>query len=141
MFEINTPRDMDNLYEPELGESSLSYPSAGQPARLADGRDLGSQHVTWSELDAVADASGVVTQTVMGERVVVSRVTLEEGAASIWSATDEELVQVVEGAVRLRVADEQQEMDDAWVAVIAPGSSCEAQSPSGASLLRVELAE
>ena len=141
VFEINCPRDMDNLYEPELGERSPSYPPAGRPARLANGSELGSQHVTWSELDDLADASGVVTQTVVGDRVVVGRVTLEAGATSAWSATGEELVQVIDGAVRLRIGAEEREIDDDWVAIIPPGSWCEALSSGGATLLRVELAE
>ena len=109
---------MDNLYEPEPepepGERSPRYPTIGRAARDADGRELGSQHVRWSELNDVTDASGVVTQTVVGERIVVRRVLLKAGATCAWNTTDEELLQVVDGAVRLRVGAEQQDVDDAW---------------------------
>ena len=141
VFEINCPRDMDNLYEPELGERSTSYPPPGRLARHADGHEVGSPHVTWSALDGVAAGPGVVTRTVMGDRVTVSHVTLEPGGVSNWSTADEELVQVVGGAVRLRVGAEEREVDDAWVAAISAQSSCEVRSSSGAALLRVQLAE
>lgn len=73
---------------------------------------------------------------------MVRRVLLKAGATCPWNTTDEELLQVVDGAVRLRVGAEQQDVDDAWVAVAPAGSSCEASAgAAGASLLRVELAE
>lgn len=132
IFELNTPADPANLFDPALGAQALQYPRAGAPLRTANGHVLGP----FARWDNVA---GGALQNLFADRVHVQRTTIAPGTEASGSNAGTVVVQPLRGNIALRLDGAEQTIDSGWVAVAPAGSSWAVSCPDGAELLEVRF--
>ena len=132
IFELNTPADPENLFDPALGAKALQYPRAGATLRTANGHVLGP----FARWPRVAGSPG---KNLFADRVHVQPLTIAPGTEGSGSNPGTVVVQPLRGSIRLRLGAAEQEIDSGWVAIAAPGTPWSVSCPGGAELLEVRF--
>lgn len=132
IFELNTPADPKNLFDPELGEKALQYPRAGAPLRTVTGHVLGP-FARWEKI------AGPVIRHLHADRVHLEHLTVAPGT-EVGGTTDRTVViQPLRGSLLLRLGGAEQWIDSGWVAVAAAGMDWSVSCPDGVELLEVRF--
>ena len=132
IFELNTPADPKNLFDPALGEQALQYPRAGATLRTANGHVLGP-FARWPRV------AGGAVKNLFADRVHVQHLTVAAGTEVGGTTDGTVVVQPLRGRIRLRFGDSEQVIDSGWVAIAAAGTPWAASCPDGAELLEVRF--
>ncbi len=132
IFELNTPADPKNLFDPALGEQALQYPRAGATLRTANGHVLGP-FARWPRV------AGGAVKNLFADRVHVQHLTVAAGTEAAGTTDGTVVVQPLRGSIRLRFGDAEQVIDSGWVAIAAAGTPWAASCPDGAELLEVRF--
>lgn len=132
IFELNTPADPKNLFDPALGEQALQYPRAGATLRTANGHVLGP-FARWPRV------AGGAAKNLFADRVLVQHLTVVAGTEVAGTTDGTVVVQPLRGSIRLRFGDAEQVIDSGWVAIAAAGTPWAASCPDGAELLEVRF--
>lgn len=132
IFELNTPADPKNLFDPALGEGALQYPRAGATLRTESGHVLGP-FARWPRV------AGGAVKNLYGDRVHVQHLTAAAGTEAAGTTPGTVVVQPLRGSVRLRLGASEQVIDSGWVAIAAAGTDWSVSCPDGAELLEVRF--
>lgn len=132
IFELNTPADPKNLFDPALGEQALQYPRAGATLRTANGHVLGP-FARWPRV------AGGAVKNLFADRVHVQHLTVAAGTEVAGTTDGTVVVQPLRGSIRLRFGAAEQVIDSGWVAIAAGGTPWAASCPDGAELLEVRF--
>ena len=132
IFELNTPADNENLFDPAKGAVALTYPRKGAPLRTGRGRVLG-YFARWARVQ------GGAVKHLYGDRVHVEHLTLAPGTTGSGTNDGTVVIQPLRGSVTLTLDGVEQTIDAGWVAVGRAGGTWAASCPGGAELLEVRF--
>ena len=132
IFELNTPADPKNLFDPALGEKALQYPRAGATLRTESGHVLGP-FARWPRV------AGGAVKNLFGDRVHAQHLTVAPGTEAAGTNSGTVVVQPLRGSVRLRLGEAEQVIDSGWVAIATTGTPWAVSCPDGAELLEVRF--
>lgn len=132
IFELNTPADDENLFDPGLGAGALSYPRKGAPLRTGHGHVMG-YFARWGRV------AGGAVKHLYGDRVHVEHLTLAPGSSGSGTNDGTVVIQPLRGSVTLALDGVEQTVDAGWVAVGRAGGTWAASCPGGAELLEVRF--
>jgi len=132
IFELNTPADPKNLFDPALGAKAIQYPRAGATLRTANGQVLGP-FARWPRV------AGGAVKNLFADRVHVQQVTVAPGTEAAGTNAGTVVVQPLSGSVRLRLGAAEQVIDSGWVAIATAGTAWAVSCPDGAELLEVRF--
>lgn len=132
IFELNTPADNDNLFDPALGPSAITYPRKGAPLRTENGHVLGP-FARWARV------AGSGARNLYGDRVHVQHLTVPAGAKASGINAATVVIQPLRGSLTLTLDGVTQTIDSGWVAVGEAGGTWAVECEGGAELLEVRF--
>ena len=132
IFELNTPADNDNLFDPAKGAFSFTYPRKGAALQTDAGHVIG-HFARWAKV------AGNPVKQLWGDRVHVEHLTLAPGAGGSGVNTGTVVIQPLRGRITLKLDGVEQTIDSGWVAIGRAGGTWEASCPDGAELLEVRF--
>lgn len=132
IFELNTPADPKNLFDPALGAAALQYPRKGAPLRTENGHVLGP-FARWGKV------AGGAFKNLYADRVHVQHLTLPAGLEGSGTNDGTTVIQPLRGSITLTLDGVTETIDSGWVAIGRAGGSWAVTCPDGAELLEVRF--